>query len=56
MATLGYQLQLAVAALPTKPVRAAGMLASDALQRADVKRKRVDIGHPKNYTIVATAG
>jgi hypothetical protein len=29
--------------------------AGNAFARADLRSKRTDIGHPKNYTIVATA-
>jgi ubiquinone/menaquinone biosynthesis C-methylase UbiE len=52
--TVSYELQVAGRAvgLPFRPLL---NTAGAAWALADLRRKRTDIGHPKNYTIVATA-
>ena len=57
LATVGYELEIAARALPraAMPGKVALKLASEACARSDLRRKRTDRGHPKNYTIVATA-
>ena len=58
LGTVSYQLSVAAQALRglrwlpvRRALRAVGWLAA----RSDMRRARTDIGHPKNYTIVATA-
>jgi SAM-dependent methyltransferase len=58
LGTVSYQLDVAARAVgagKNAPLRRLLWLASGLAARADVRRKRTDIGHPKNYTIVATA-
>lgn len=52
--TVSYELQVAGRAvgLPFGPLL---MTAGTAFALADLRRKRTDIGHPKNYRIIATA-
>jgi SAM-dependent methyltransferase len=56
LGTVGYQLDVAAQALPRLllPVRAMLIGVSEICNRSDVRRKRTDRGHPKNYTVVAT--
>jgi SAM-dependent methyltransferase len=56
-ATLGYQLEIAARAVPrlAYPVKAVLRLAAEVFHRLDLRRKVTDRGHPKNYTVVATA-
>lgn len=57
LATVGYELDVAARALPRKlrPVQAALRGASELCARSDLRHKRTDRGHPKNYTVVAAA-
>lgn len=57
--TVGYELEVAERALPRKvwtaPFRAGLRAACEGFARADLRRKITSVGHPKNYTVVATA-
>jgi SAM-dependent methyltransferase len=58
LGTVSYELDVAARAVGggvKAPLRRALWLASGLAARADVRRKRTNIGHPKNYTIIATA-
>lgn len=57
MATIGYELDVASRALPrrARPLAIALRAASGLAARSDLRRKRTDRGHPKNYTVVAVA-
>ena len=63
LATVGYELDVAARALPPRagplhplrPLRFMLERASELAARSDVRRKRTDRGHPKNYTVVAVA-
>jgi SAM-dependent methyltransferase len=52
--TVSYELQVAARSIG-RPFGRILTTAGNAFARADLRRKRTDIGHPKNYTIVATA-
>jgi SAM-dependent methyltransferase len=56
LATIAYQLMNMGAAVPgwCLPVKVLLKLLSEMCARSDLRRKRTDIGYPKNYTIVAT--
>jgi SAM-dependent methyltransferase len=58
MATVAYELDVAARAVRGRaalPLRAALKVGRDLCTRSDLRHKRVDVGHPKNYTIVAVA-
>jgi len=57
LATVGYELDVAARALSARarPLRWVLERTSDLAARSDVRRKRTDRGHPKNYTVVASA-
>jgi SAM-dependent methyltransferase len=52
--TVSYELQVASRSV-RRPFRRILTTAGNAFARADLRNRRTDIGHPKNYTIVATA-
>jgi ubiquinone/menaquinone biosynthesis C-methylase UbiE len=55
--TVGHQIGLMTALVPRwlAPVRVVLEILSNQCARRDLRHKRTDVGHPKNYTIVATA-
>lgn len=57
LATVAYELDVAARALPRSvlPDRLALRTASELCARRDLRHKLTDRGHPKNYTVVATA-
>lgn len=58
LGTVAYQLDVAARSLTRRhwlPIRGALRTASLAAARSDVRHKRIDRGHPKNYTVVALA-
>lgn len=57
LATVGYELDVAARALPRSLGlgRLALRTASELCARRDLRHKLTDRGHPKNYTVVATA-
>ena len=57
MATVSYELDVAARALPprARPLRTLLRAGSELAARSDLRRKRADRGHPKNYTVVASA-
>lgn len=58
LATVAYELDVAARALRGRaalPVRTALKVGREICSRSDLRHKRVDVGHPKNYTIVAAA-
>jgi SAM-dependent methyltransferase len=52
--TVSYEFYVAARSIG-RPFRRVLNTAGNAFARADLRSKRTDIGHPKNYTIVATA-
>ena len=52
--TVSYELHVAARSV-RRPFRTILTMGGNAFARADLLKKRTDIGHPKNYTIVATA-
>ena len=58
LATVAYELDVAARALRGRaalPLRTVLKVGRELCSRSDLRRKRVDVGHPKNYTIVAMA-
>lgn len=58
LSTVAYELDVAARALRgplAVPLGKALKLGSELCARSDLRHKRTDRGHPKNYTIVATA-
>jgi SAM-dependent methyltransferase len=55
LGTLSYEAQVAARAVPGRPLRWGLRQAAEVLARADLRRKVTAVGHPKNYTLVASA-
>jgi len=55
--TVGYQITLMAQALPRRlrPLKLGLRIIGELCSRRDLGSKRTDVGHPKNYTIIATA-